>query len=179
MHSQITSKFKPYGIFSLIFCGFLFLLLLLVIGLLGQQIALWNARPVRKGITPAQALLFMAIFGFLAWVIVFTLYKYAFRVVIDPAAKTILFKHLLTQSSKRYDFDDFDGYLDTFAVSKSGDYKVVYLVKDQKAEKIITGFYFANIDELKAALSPVKYLGFEEDFRRLARRALSGKPLID
>jgi len=176
---MITSAFKPYGIFSLIFCGILFLLLLLMIGVLGEQIVLWNTRPIRKGITPAQAVLFMAVFGFLAWVIMFTLYKYAFRVVIDPEARTILFKNLLTQSRKRYDFDDFDSYLDTFAASKSGAYKVIYLIKDQKAERIITGFYFANIDELAAALSPIKYLGFEKDAGRLARKALFGKPLID
>jgi hypothetical protein len=176
---MVTSKFKPYGIFSMILCGFLFLLTLLMMGVLGGRIALWNARPTGRGITPAQAVLCMVMFGLLAWVILFILYKYAFRIVIDPDARTILFRNLLTQSSKRYDFDDFDSYMDTFAVSKSGAYKVVYLIKDQKAEKIITGFYFANIDELAAALSPIKYLGFEKDYARLARRALSGRPLID
>ena len=176
---MITSKFKPSAIFSLIFCGFLFLLLLLMIGLSGELIARGNAGLTRKSIPLAQTVLFMVIFGFLAWVILLTLYKYAFRVIIDPDAKTILFKNLLTQGSKRYDFNDFDSYMDTFAVSKSGAYKVVYLIKDQKAEKIITGFYFANIDELQAALSPIKYLGFEKDAGRLARRALLGKPLID
>src|SRR3954469_18608031 len=102
--------------------------MLLMIIVLGEQIALWNTRPIRRGITPAQAVLFLVIFGFLACVILFTLFKYAFRVVIDPEARTILFKHLLTQRSKRYDFDDFDSYMDTFAVSKSGAYKVVYLI---------------------------------------------------
>lgn len=174
-----TSTFKPYGIFSLIFCGVLFLLMLLMIVVLSEQIALWDTRPIRRGITPAQAVPFLVIFGFLAWVILFTLFKYAFRVVIDPEARTILFKHLLTQRTKRYDFDDFDSYMDTFAVSKSGAYKVVYLIRDQKAEKILTGFYFANIDELAAALSTIKYLGFGKDAGRLARRALFGKPLID
>jgi hypothetical protein len=81
--------------------------------------------------------------------------------------------------SKLYDFTEFDGYLDTVATSKAGTYEVVYLIKNQKAERIITGFYFSNIDELRAALSPIKYLGFREDFSRLARKALLRKPLID
>jgi hypothetical protein len=153
--------------------------MLLMIGILGEQIVLWNTRPIRKGIIPAQAVLFMVMFGFIAWFILFTLYKYAFRIVIDPDARTILFKNLLTQSNKRYDFDEFDSYLDTFSVSKSGAFKVVYLIKDQKAEKVITGFYFANIDELAGALSTIKYLGFEKDAGRLARRAMLGKPLVD
>ncbi len=63
--------------------------------------------------------------------------------------------------------------------AKGGSYKVLYLLKDKKAEKIITGFYYENIDELHAAISSIKYLGFKKDFSSIARKALFNKPIID
>ena len=176
---MITAEFKTYGVISLIFCGIFVLALPFLIGLLVEQIVQWDSQPFARSVTPAQLIVLIVFLSFLWVVFLFTLFKYALDITIDPDAKTILFTNILTDRSKLYDFTEFDGYLDTIATSKAGTYKVVYLIKNQKAERIITGFYFSNIDELKAALSPIKYQGFREDFSRLARKALLRKPLID
>jgi len=42
----------------------------------------------------------------------------------------------------------------------------------------MTGFYYANIDELQEAISAIKYLGFQKDFSTIALKALFNKTII-
>ncbi|HWK08165.1 MAG TPA: hypothetical protein VNS58_31265 [Puia sp.] len=56
---------------------------------------------------------------------------------------------------------------------------LVVLWADGKKEKIITGMYYENIDELQAALSSIKYLGFFENLTGKALKALLNEPATE
>lgn len=136
-----------------------------------------------RGTLPAfGAIIFILSFLILLVAIVYLLKRYAFKVRIDQNEKTIFFKNIITQQTHLYDFSDFDCYLDTLASNLTGTrpyYKVIYLIKNKKAEKIITGFYYSNMEELQQSLYQIKYLGFQKNFSVLARKALLNKPIVD
>ncbi len=110
-----------------------------------------------------------------------SVYLSAMIITIDTDFKTIVFKRVLTRVSKSYTFDDFDCYLDTIATNrKAGEtYRVLYLIKNKKIERVITGFYYSNIEEMQAAISDIKYWGFQEKYSFLARQMLLNKKVID
>jgi hypothetical protein len=176
---MIESKFKTSGILSIIFSLFICLVLVGMICILATHVIPGKGIPTKRGTTPSQGVVFLAIFGFLLFVFIYTLIRYCVIIQIDQDARTISFRNIITFQEKTYDFNAFDCFLDTFANSKSGQYKNIYLIKDRKAAKIICGLYFENIDELQAALSPIKYLGFQENSSGIARKALFNKPIID
>jgi hypothetical protein len=109
------------------------------------------------------------------------LIRYSSIVTIDKDAKAIIFRNLITQRKKSYNFSDFNGYLDTEASkphNRSIEYKVIYFIKNEKAKEIISGYYNSNIIELKTAISSMKYFGFEKNFSKLARRSFFHKSII-
>src|SRR5258708_1429300 len=176
---MVESRFKTSGIFSIVFNLFLCLVILVMIYILAFQVIPGKYPQTKRGLTPAMGVVFLLFFGFLLFVIIYSLLRYAFLIKIDPEARTISFRNIITFQDKTYDFDEFESYLDTFANSKSGQYKNIYLIRGGKAEKIITGMYYENIDELQAALNSLKYLGFHENSSAIARKALFNKPIID
>ena len=89
------------------------------------------------------------------------LWRDANVITVDTFAKTITFQNLFTRKMRSYDFNYFDGFIDMNQSSKSGTYRVVYLVKDRKYVEKISSFYYSNLDDLQAAFAPVKYLGFK------------------
>jgi hypothetical protein len=176
---MVESKFKTSGILSIIFSLFMCLVIIGMICILAIRVIPGTLTPTARGLTPDQGVISLVIFGFLLFVFIYTLIRYSVIIKINPEARTISFRNIITFQEKTYDFNEFDCFLDTFANSKSGQYKNIYLIKDRKAAKIISGLYFENIDELQAALSPIKYLGFQENASGIARKTLFNKPIID
>lgn len=176
---MVESKFKTSGILSIIFSLFVCLVIIGMLCLLATRVIPGKFTPTARGLKPYQGVISLAVFGFLLFVFSYSLIRYAFIIKIDQKARTISFRSVITFQKKTYDFSEFDCFLDTFANSKSGQYKNIYLIKDRKAAKIITGMYIENIDELQAVLSPIKYLGFQENSSIIARKALFNKPIID
>src|SRR5690606_2239973 len=89
------------------------------------------------------------------------LWRDANIILIDTFAKTITFQNLYTRKSRLYDFNYFDGFIDMNQRSKSGTYRVIYLVKEKRYIEKISSFYYSNLDDLQSALTPIKYLGFK------------------
>src|SRR5258708_13873367 len=92
----------------------------------------------KRGLTPAMGVVFLLFFGFLLFVIIYSLLRYAFLIKIDPEARTISFSNIINFSDKTYDFNEFQSYLDTSANSKSGQYKNTNLIQAEQPHKIIT-----------------------------------------
>ena len=175
-----TSKFKAYGTFALILSGLLFAGICFFIYTL-ISVFFFGGHILPKGtLPPFGAILFILVFSFFLIAMFNSWTHYAFNIKIDNDDKTIFFQNIITRQIRLYDFADFDSYFDTYPVTgKGGSYKVLYLIKDKKAEKIITGFYYENIDELQEAISSIKYLGFQKDFSSIARKALFNKLIVD
>jgi uncharacterized protein YpmB len=177
---MMTSKFKAYGTFALILSGLLFAGICFFIYTLISVFFLGGHIIPRGTLPPIGAIIFIIVFTFLLIAIFNSWIHYAFNIEIDNDEKTIFFQNIITRQTRLYNFTDFDSYLDTYPVTgKGGSYKVLYLLKDKKAKKIITGFYYENIDELQEAISSIKYLGFQKNFSSIARKALFNRPIID
>jgi hypothetical protein len=177
---MITSKFKVFGVFALIFSGILFIGICYFIYVLISVIFLGGHTIPRGTLPPFGAILFVAIFVLFLIIIIISWIRYAFIVKIDKKERSIYFKNIVTQQTSFYKFDDFESYIDTYPITaKGGNYKVLYLLKNKKAEKIITGFYYVNIDELQDAISSIKYLGFQKNFATIARRALLNRVIFE
>jgi hypothetical protein len=176
-----NSKFSNYGIFTLLFSGFLFVGVCFFIYILISVFFL-DGNIIPRGILPSYgAIFFIIVFSFMLVFMLNSWIHYAFKIKIDEEEKTIAFENIITRQTSLYNFADFDGFIDTYPVTgKGGSYKVLYLIKDKKAEKIITGFYYENIDEMQAAISSIKYLGFRKDFSKVMRRAVFlNKPILE
>lgn len=176
---MVQSTFKSSGIFSIVFSVFAGLVMLLVMYILAFLLTHDKYPHNARAMPPAMGIVFLLFFGFLFFVLINSFRRYAFLIKIDPDNKSISFRNIFTFQTKVYDFSEFDGYFDTLINSKGGTYTSIYLIKDKKAEKIITGMYYENIYELKAGLDSIKYLGFQENSSVIARKALFNKPVID
>ena len=53
-------------------------------------------------------------------------------------------------SERKFTFSDFDGYQTTIETSKSGNYEVMYLMKNEKSVIHISEFHLSNYKELKS-----------------------------
>ncbi len=176
---MIVSKLKANGFFALIFSGLLLIGICFAAYVLISVVFLDGHIIPRGTIPPVGAIIFITLLILLLIVIIRSWTLNAFKIKIDTIKKTIHLKNVITQQVRSYNLEDFDGYLDCYAVTyKGGRYKFLYLVKNKKADKIITGFYYANIDELQEGISSIKYLGFQKAFSKIAIRAFLSRPII-
>lgn len=177
---MVIAKFKTFGVFAIIMniliivCCCFFIYVLTAIVFLGRHF-------IKVDLSPFGALGFITFFLIMIILIIYSFARYAYLITINKKEQIITFKNIFSWRIKEYKFNDFDGFIDTIAYnSKSGEqFKVIYLIKDKKMEKIITGFYYANIDELQKALQPMKYFGFDKNYSKLARRAILKKCILD
>jgi hypothetical protein len=107
------------------------------------------------------------------------IWRDANTIQVDTFAKTITFKNFFTKRSRQYDFDFFDGYVDMLQSSKSGTYRVIYLVKDKRYIEKISSFYYANFDDLKTAFMTIQYLGFKKYNVFKSIKVLFGGQILD
>ena len=128
---------------------------------------------------PFGAILFILLCLFLSGFILYSWIPFAFDIRIESKEKTIVFKNIITRHTYSYSFNDFDCYLETHVNSTYHDYKVVYLIKNGKAEKIITGRYYSNLDEMIEAISSIKYAGFTPKWMALSKKALFNQNIIE
>lgn len=176
---MVKSRFKIWGIVAIVMTVLLFIGTVFFIYALASVVFFGGHVFKRGTLPPFGAVVFILFCVLMLLVIVRAWIKYFFIIKIDAITETISFKNIFTQHIFHYNFHDFDGYLDIFATTKNGNYKVLYLVRDKKALQTITGYYYANMDEMQEALSSMTYFGLQENWRPIARRALFNKPLMD
>ena len=176
---MVKAKFSSSGILSLVISLFLVVgLCFLVYALLSAAIG--NGHIFNKvKIVPFDAIIVSLILCFFVFILLYVFQRFVFFITVNTDEQTITFRNVLTTKTYHYQFSDFDGFFDTFVVSKSGAYKNLYLISDNRAEKVISVFYFENIDEVQEALSPLKYFGLQKESGKISRRALLNKPLLD
>lgn len=107
------------------------------------------------------------------------LWRDANIILVDTFANTITFQNLFTRKSRMYDFNYFDGFIDMNQRSRSGTYKVVYLVKEKRYIEKISSFYYSNLDDLQSALAPIKYLGFKRYSIFKSIKVLFGRQVLE
>lgn len=177
---MVKSEFRNWGIFSIIMyiliivCCCLSIYTLTAVVFLGRDF-------VKVDLSPFGTFLFVTFFLVMILLIVYLLARYAFLITINKQEKLITFKNIFSWRTKEYQFNDFDGFIDTIAYNAKADrhFKMIYLIKDKKVAKIITGVYYANIDELQNALQPMKYFGFIKNSSKLTHSAFLNKSILD
>jgi len=99
--------------------------------------------------------------------------------VIDTEKKSITFTNQLTRKRSSFQFDYFDGKLICLEPIKGGYARNLYLVKDKKAVKKISGLMYSNQKQIEDALQPVKDLGtFKYSYVKTWKISL-GLPILD
>ena len=104
---------------------------------------------------------------------------YIKKVNIDPISKTISFKNIFTRKTKTYDYNEFDGIVDTFLNYKSASYKTIGFVKDKKVIRYIDSFWVSNYDELRQSLQDIKNRGTYRLGSWKQLKLLFRQPVID
>ncbi len=89
---------------------------------------------------------------------------YPENILIDSEANTISFQNVLTGKKEKYNFSDFDGYIDTVIKHGKGrrSYNAIGFVIGKKVVRRIDSYYYSNFDELRIALTNCNYLGEKE-----------------
>jgi len=101
----------------------------------------------------------------------------AFTITINTHENIIIFKNIISIRTKTYNLNWFDGYIETQSLSRGGPYKMLFFIKNRRVEKIVSGYYYTDINELTSALSPIKNLGFKKNGTMLEWRAIFKMPL--
>ncbi len=99
-------------------------------------------------------------------------------VIINEDDKTISFKAFISGKVITYDFSYFDGYIDTVKLTRLGNVKMLYLVKDDVVKYKLGSNFYENIDELQGGLKQLKYLGFINYTFALSLKIAFGNPII-
>ena len=91
------------------------------------------------------------------WLFVGTLRRV---ISLDLSNREITVKNIL-QSEKKIRLGDLDGFETTIETSKSGNYEVLFLVKNNKTLVHISEFHLSNYKEIKSEIeTKLKNLGF-------------------
>jgi len=83
-------------------------------------------------------------------------------VTIDLDKQTILFTNRYTRKKIVYPVNYFDAYITTYQRTKVGDFRVVYLIKDNELLYKISRAVYSNQDELLASLPSLPDMGLIE-----------------
>ena len=103
------------------------------------------------------------------------------NIYIDSEANFISFQNVLTRKISKYNFSDFDGFIDTIIKHGKGrrSYKSIGFVIGKRVVRRIDSYYYSNFDELRIALTNCNYLG-EKELRFGARlRMLLNYDVLD
>lgn len=84
------------------------------------------------------------------------------NITIDTTNKKIVFTNIFFAIKKSYSFSDFDYYFETVEHSIGDHTKAIYLVKEEKRERAIRGYYYSNVNEMKEALNGIPDHGFKK-----------------
>ena len=87
-------------------------------------------------------------------------------ILINTDSNTITIFNFLTRISRTYQFSELDGFIDTVVQHGRGkqSYKAMSIKCRQNTILRIDSYYFSNYDELRSALSGIKYLGIDIDW---------------
>lgn len=153
---MVKSRSNTFGSWILIFlCVFLFLLLLI-----GIKLYFIDKDPSKFQ---------MVIFGFVGFIVMLLICTLTIKsILINPDAKTITILNYLTRVSVTYQFSELDGFIDIIVQHGRGkqSFKAIDIKSRHNTIIKIDSYYYSNYDELRSALSGVKYLGINIDWEK-------------
>lgn len=83
-------------------------------------------------------------------------------IYINSSDSKITFKNYFTRYKRVYLLNEFEGYIDTLVISPRGNFRVFYLVCNNKLTHKMSGRIYSNIEEIEQGLNQLKYLGFRK-----------------
>jgi len=131
----------------------------LIIGLISH---FFGIEIVKNNLTNTQSVIFLIILPIILFMTVVQLKINAKVIYLDFLSKKITFENYFIGKEIVYEFDEIDGYVDTFMKSPRGDFRVFYLVKNNMLTNKISGRIYSNIEEIEEGLKQLKYLGFHK-----------------
>jgi hypothetical protein len=128
--------------------------------------------------TPSDKYIFLGTGLIYFLILLLALWVHVRRITIDGETRTISFRNLVSRKEELYSFDELEGFVEVFVSTKAGKVKVLYLIKDRKFHKKLSGSIYSNLDELQSALAPIKYLGVEKMNMVKGVKVLFGQPIL-
>ncbi len=152
---MIKSKFKSTGYLGLWGLFFISLCLLLL-----TILALLEVLGVYPTPLTIRLSYFIIIFYSPLFILsIITLKQNANIIYIDTAQKRITFSNRFLLSSSSFNLSEFDSFCTYAAQSRFGDFEIVYLIKNNKLIKQISGRVYENTAELKIGLGSIPFSG--------------------
>jgi hypothetical protein len=166
---MVKATFKNSSIYKLIF----FVLIILFVFMLTLALTasiFFGSKIVKIDNYPIGIAVLNVVF-FYTVIIIFikSLIDSVYTINIDEINKTIFFKSLITFRSKLYSFEEFDSYYDIITSGRAGEYKEIHLITKVKTERIITGQFYSNLDEIQQALTSIRYNGLQKKKMRISK----------
>jgi hypothetical protein len=84
------------------------------------------------------------------------------KIYVDNLERIITFKNSLLFSKRRYNLNEFQGYILSKYKTRFNTYQVIYLTKNNKPIELISGFTYSNFNQLEESLQSLKNLGYRE-----------------
>jgi hypothetical protein len=148
------------------FIGFLFLALLAIsCGYFTYamiSVHFFKSNLFRSTLTKEESVIFICLLGFIIFFIIKILIVHPMNITIDTANQRIVFINVFFAIKKWYSFSDFDYFFETVEHSIGDSSKAIYLVKNEKLERAIRGYYYSNTNEMKEALKGISDHGFKK-----------------
>ena len=117
---------------------------------------------LRSTLTNEESVIFICLFGCLTFFIIRILLVHPVSITIDPTNQKLVFTNVFFLIKRSYSFSDFDYYFETVEHSIGDSSKAIYLVKNEKRERAIRGYYYSNTNEMKKALNGIPDHGFKK-----------------
>jgi hypothetical protein len=137
-----------------VFCGYFTYVLI--------SIHFFKSNLLHSTLTKEESVIFICLFASLSFFIIKTLIGRPMNVTIDTINKKIVFTNVFFAIKKSYSFSDFDYYFETIEHSIGDSSTAIYLVKNEKRERAIRGYYYSNTNEMKEALNGISNHGFKK-----------------
>ena len=159
-HLMIKSKFSSTGIFLLWFMT----LTLLLMSYLAVAVLLhfFQIEIVKTTLTNPEFIIVLLVYPLLIFIASEQIKMNSSIIYVNPSGTIITFKNYFTRYKRVYLLNEFEGYIDTLVESPRGDFRVLYLVRNNKLTNKMSGRIYSNLEEIEQGLTPLKYLGFRK-----------------
>lgn len=157
---MIKSKFSSTGIFLLWFMT----LTLLLMSYLAVAVLLhfFQIEIVKTTLTNPEFIIVLLVYPLLIFIASEQIKMNSSIIYVNPSGNIITFKNYFTRYKRVYLLNEFEGYIDTLVKSPRGDFRVLYLVRNNKLTNKMSGRIYSNLEEIEQGLTPLKYLGFRK-----------------
>jgi plasmid maintenance system killer protein len=157
---MIKSRFSFVGHF--IFWYLVLISLLAIYMTVGVAYNFTDIELVKNNLTNTESIIVLIIFPILIFT-AFVQVKILGKVYeFDTINQQFTVSNYFGLRKRVFPFSDFNGFIDIFMRSSRGNFKVIYLLRNNEPSFKLSGRVLSNLEEIEKALGQIKYLGSQQ-----------------